>query len=89
MDYDMLVRMRDEKFVYIEKPLVYFAPGGASSDQFSKGLAEVYAIHQKHIGRSFRQIFWQWRQRSLQAFMQTRLGKNWFKWKNKSNRAAI
>jgi hypothetical protein len=26
MDYDMLIRMKDEKFKYIEQPLVYFAP---------------------------------------------------------------
>ena len=37
MDYDMLVRIRDEKNIFIPETLVYFAPGGASNVQFKKG----------------------------------------------------
>jgi len=85
MDYDMLVRMRNEKSVYIEKPLVYFAPGGASNVQPSKGLKEVKESYQKYIGYSFKQILWQLRQKTLHYFMQTSIGKKWFQWKNKNN----
>lgn len=86
MDYDMLVRMRDEKSVYIEKPLVYFAPGGASNVQPSKGLKEVKESHQKYIGYSFKQTCWQLRQKALHYFMQTSIGKIWFQWKNRKNK---
>lgn len=88
MDYDMLIRMRNEKFNYIEKPLIYFAPGGASNAQFSKGLDEVKASHQKYIGYDFRQTLWQLRQKALNYFMQTGMGRKWFQWKNKTNKAS-
>jgi len=89
MDYDMLVRMRNEKFAYIKKPLVYFAPGGASNAQFSKGLKEVKASYQKYIGSNFKQNLWQTRQKALHYFMQTSIGKKWFRWKNKANQTSI
>lgn len=83
MDYDMLVRMRNEKSKFIPSPLIYFAPGGASHLQFKKGLKEVRRVYQKHIGYSFKQTLWQFRQRLLQIFMQTDPGKKWFQRKNK------
>lgn len=86
MDYDMLVRLRNEKFAYIERPFVYFAPGGASNTQFSKGLNEVKISHQKYIGPDFRQTLWQLRQKVLHYFIQTGMGKKWFRWKNKNNK---
>jgi GT2 family glycosyltransferase len=87
MDYDMLVRMRNEKFRFIPIPLVYFAPGGASNLQFKKGLAEVKKSHTTHIGTSFKQLLWQFRQKMLQSFMETSPGKKWFQWKNRGGRS--
>jgi GT2 family glycosyltransferase len=86
MDYDMLVRIRNEKFLFIPAILTYFAPGGASNVHFKKGLTEVKQIHQTHIGPSFKQTLWQWRQRLLHSFMQTGAGRKWFQNKNKNNR---
>ena len=88
MDYDMLVRMRDEKYRFISQPLIYFAPGGASHMQFEMGLNEVKAIHKQKIGNSIRLVLWQWRQRLLNFFMQTAIGKRWFRWKNNENKTA-
>ena len=84
MDYDMLVRMRDEKNLFLPDTLVYFAPGGASNTHFEKGLAEVRKSYQHHISSSVKQNAWQWRQRLLHRFMETRLGKKWFQWKNQN-----
>jgi glycosyltransferase involved in cell wall biosynthesis len=89
MDYDLLVRMRNEKSFYIQQPLSYFAPGGASSTQISKGLNEVKNSYQKYIGYSFKQTLWQLRQKALHYFMQTAVGKKWFQWKNRNNKSAI
>lgn len=86
MDYDMLIRIRNEKFKFIPEPLVYFSPGGASHLQFKKGLKEVRQIYQTHIGYSFKQTLWQFRQRLLHLFMRTALGKRWFGWKNRSSK---
>lgn len=85
MDYDMLVRIRDEKNAFLDQTLVYFAPGGASDQQFQLGLMEVRKSYQKHIGKSMRQSLWQIRQKLLHRFMQTSVGKRWFQNKNKSN----
>lgn len=84
MDYDMLVRMRNEKFCFIPSPLVYFAPGGASGTHFTKGLKEIRRSHAAHIGTSVKQVLWQCRQRTLHLFMQTAAGKIWFQWKNRA-----
>lgn len=83
MDYDMLVRMRKEKFRFIPDTLVYFAPGGASDVQFKKGLKEVNTIYRQQIGYSWKQWLWQGRQRLLQLFMLTELGRKWYRTKNK------
>lgn len=89
MDYDLLVRIRNEKFFFISRPLVYFAPGGASDQQFSRGLKEVRASYQQNIGSSLKQTLWQTRQRLLHAFMKTRVGKAWFQRKNQKSKVEI
>ena len=89
MDYDMLVRIRDEKFSFIPVPLAYFSPGGTSHQQFGKGLKDVKWSYQTHIGYSFKQTLWQWRQRLLHVFMRTSLGKKWFQQKNKKKQAVL
>lgn len=87
MDYDMLVRIRNEKNAFISEPIVYFAPGGASNTHFKKGLAEVRKSHLTHMGKSFKQRLWQLRQRILHGFMQSGLGKKWFRLKNSRNKS--
>jgi hypothetical protein len=83
MDYDFLIRIRDEKFVFIPQPLVYFSPGGASNLQFKKGLAEVRKSYYNHFGKSFKLLVWQLRQQLLNATMKTNIGETLFKLKNK------
>jgi glycosyltransferase involved in cell wall biosynthesis len=83
MDYDFLVRIRDENFAFIPRPLVYFAPGGASIIHFNKGLAEVRRSYYRNIGKSSKLILWQLRQQVLNLFMQSDFGKVWFQAKNK------
>jgi hypothetical protein len=82
MDYDFLVRIRDEKFAFISIPLVYFSPGGASNVHFKKGLNEVKKSYFTHISTSKKLVFWQLRQQLLQLFMRSYIGKCWFRFKN-------
>jgi GT2 family glycosyltransferase len=86
MDYDLLVRIRNEKFIFIPKPLSCFAAGGASSTQFTAGLREVKKSYTRYIGYSLKQTLWQLRQRALHYFMQTSAGKKWFQWKNRGEK---
>lgn len=85
MDYDFLVRIRNFPFEYIEQPIINFAPGGTSSIQFERGLQEVKESYTQYMGISFKMIVWQLRQKLLNKFMSTSLGKLWFQLKNKSN----
>lgn len=87
MDYDLLVRIRNEKFKFITEPLVYFAPGGASSIQAHKGMQEVKQSYYKHIGKSILPSLWQFRQKVLLAMLQTEWGKKLFRLKNRNKRA--
>ncbi len=87
MDYDFILRIRNEKFVFIPEPLVFFSPGGVSTIQFNKALKEIRESHNKHIGPSTRLSLWQFRQKILQRFMQTAVGKKWFAWKNRKTTA--
>lgn len=86
MDYDLLIRIRNEKFRFIPKPLIYFSPGGASSTHFNKGLAEVKTIYTTYFRKSYKLELWQLRQKALQIFMSTAVGKVWFAFKNKRKR---
>lgn len=86
MDYDLLVRIRNEKYKYIPVPLVYFAPGGASSTQMQKGLDEVKRSYRTHIGSSILLPLWQFRQKVLYAMLQTEWGKRLFRLKNRNKR---
>lgn len=86
MDYDLLIRIRNEKFKFIPEPLIYFSPGGVSTTQFNKGLTEVKEIYTSYFGRSYKLEFWQLRQKALSYFMSTKIGKVWFALKNTKNR---
>ncbi|MCB0736927.1 MAG: glycosyltransferase [Bacteroidetes bacterium] len=50
MDYDFLVRIKDEPFKYLEQPIVYFAPGGVSNQKWKETFDEVYASHKQYLG---------------------------------------
>jgi glycosyltransferase involved in cell wall biosynthesis len=82
MDFDFLIRIRKEKFHFINKPLVYFAPGGASNVHFENGLREVRKSYERHLGKNVKLQLWQFRQRVLNSIMQTSPGKWLFKLKN-------
>lgn len=85
MDYDLLVRIRNEKFKFIPQPLIYFLPGGTSDIHFQKGLEEVRRSYNTYIGRSSKLKVWQFRQKLLEKLMHTRIGKVLFKMKNTGN----
>ncbi|MFT3675475.1 MAG: glycosyltransferase [Chitinophagaceae bacterium] len=81
MDYDFLLRIINEKFRFIEKPLVRFAPGGVSSLQYERGLEEMRSSYHRHIGKSWKLNIWQARLRFLRWLLQTRIGKWLFRLK--------
>lgn len=79
MDYDFLLRIQDEPFLFLEIPMVKFAPGGISSTHYLKALAETRDIYETRIGFSFKLILWQWRLKLLHVLMQSFMGKTLYK----------
>lgn len=86
MDYDFLVRIRYEKFYFLDYPLVRFSPEGVSEKNIDAGLKEVTESYQKYIGRSLKHKLWMLRIKALHALTGTRFGRMIFKIKNFKNK---
>ncbi len=83
MDYDFLLRIRDEKFLFLDEVLVKFAPEGVSEKNVDAGLKEVQESYEKYIGASLKQKLWFTRIKTLNGLMRTGVGKALFRMKNK------
>ena len=65
MDFDFLVRIRNEKFIFLPEILATFQPGGVSSTQYYSSLKENAAIIQKYFGYSWKNKCWNFRLKTL------------------------
>lgn len=83
MDYDFLVRIRNEKFIFLAKPLTCFSPGGISSQLYLQGLAEKKESYRRELGNNLKMELWMFRLQMLHKLMQTPIGKVLFRLKNK------
>ncbi|MEX0967664.1 MAG: glycosyltransferase [Bacteroidia bacterium] len=83
MDYDFMVRIRNEKYLFINYPLVCFAPGGKSEIEFGTGIKNIKHSYRKYIGRSAKLNLWMLWQRTLPIIMGTTLGRLLFRIKNR------
>jgi glycosyltransferase involved in cell wall biosynthesis len=79
MDYDFLLRIANEKFLFIEPPLIKFAPAGTSSINYSISLAEIKKTYRKYYGDSIFLEIWQLRLKTLHYLLDTKIGKLLFK----------
>jgi glycosyltransferase involved in cell wall biosynthesis len=79
MDYDFLLRIANEKFIFMETPLVKFAPAGTSSIHYSGSLKEIKNSYRKYYGNSIFLEIWQLRLKLLHYLLGTRIGKLLFK----------
>ena len=61
MDYDFLLRIANEKFIFLETALVKFAPAGTSSIHYSGSLQEIKKSYIKYYGASIFLEIWQLR----------------------------
>lgn len=81
MDYDFLLRIAGEKFIFVETPLVKFAPAGTSSVNYSRSLNEIKNSYRKYYGNSIFLAIWQLRLKLLHWLLGTKPGKLLFKMK--------
>jgi GT2 family glycosyltransferase len=83
MDYDFLLRIRNEKNYFIPETIVYFNPDGISNSSYVAGLHETKQCYEKYCGKSFRLTLWQFRLRCLYYLLQTPVGKLLYRFKKK------
>jgi glycosyltransferase involved in cell wall biosynthesis len=84
MDYDLLVRIADEPFIFLDRPIVYFTPGGVSDRKVGAAVKEALESYYDYKGFSVKAWLWGWRIRLLHKFTGTAVG-NWvFQAKNKA-----
>ena len=81
MDYDFLLRIANEKFIFLETPLVKFAPAGISNAAYLTSLKEIKNCYKKYYGTSIFLEIWQLRLKFLHYLLGTKLGKFLFKMK--------
>jgi glycosyltransferase involved in cell wall biosynthesis len=86
MDYDFLVRIADEPFYFMDRPLVCFTPGGISDNKIKAGLLEVQESYRRYRGGDIRLTLWGLRIRLLKSLTQTSIGKLLFGLKNRNQK---
>lgn len=79
MDYDFLLRIANEKFIFLQEPLIKFAPAGTSSINYSASLKEIKNSYRKYYGNSIFLKIWQVRLKLLRYLLNTKPGKLLFK----------
>jgi glycosyltransferase involved in cell wall biosynthesis len=81
MDYDFLVRIRHEPFVYIPYPITVFTPGGNSNINWKPAFQEVVHSYTTHIGWDVRIIWGYIYQVIFNNLIHTKLGRFLLRWK--------
>lgn len=79
MDYDLLIRLRDERFKYLEYPTAVFTPGGNSDVNWKRTFKEGMKIYQNHFGFSWKLQLGYWKQLMVHMVIGTKLGQRWLK----------
>ncbi|MBC7901883.1 MAG: glycosyltransferase [Gemmatimonadaceae bacterium] len=88
MDYDFVCRIAKERFIFLDQPLVVFAPGGVTDTNYLRSLKETKEVYKKHFGGSGRLNLWQIRLKFLHYILQSPVGgalyklKVWLKLEN-------
>ena len=65
MDYDFVCRIAAEPVLFIDQPLIVFAPGGTTDTNYLKAIAEGRMVYEKYFGVSFKLVAWQLRLKAL------------------------
>jgi glycosyltransferase involved in cell wall biosynthesis len=83
MDYDLMCRIANEPYGYLDKTIAVFDDTGISSTSYLRSLEESRKIYESYFGYSARLVLWQTRLRLLHHLLQTSLGKWLFGLKKK------
>jgi glycosyltransferase involved in cell wall biosynthesis len=84
MDYDLLCRLKNETYAYINEPLVHFDDNGISTNDYKKSLKENILIFESNFGYSLKSRVWQLRLFFFDLILKTNFGKWLYKIKSSS-----
>jgi glycosyltransferase involved in cell wall biosynthesis len=82
-DYDFLCRIAVEKFIFLETPLINFAPSGISSSGYFLALAETKKVYERNFGKSILLNLWQIRLKALFYLLHSPIGNFLYKIKTR------
>jgi hypothetical protein len=85
MDYDMMCRIKDEPYAYIDYTLIKFDNTGVSNSNYLNSLKQNIEVYESNFGYSLKSRAWQFRLKLIYYFLQTWLGKKVFILKMKLN----
>lgn len=83
MDYDMMCRIANEPYLYLNMAIAVFDDTGVSSTQYLQSLRENREVYESHFGFSPKLVAWQMRLKALHHVLQTRAGKQLYAVKKK------
>jgi GT2 family glycosyltransferase len=75
MDYDLMCRLKDEPYLFVDKTMVLFDDSGISNTSYLQSLKENVEIYESHFGHSLKCRLWQLRLKTLFLLLQTKFGK--------------
>lgn len=70
MDFDFVARIRNEKFVFLDKILAVNMPGGISSEKYNLSLKEGSRVVKKYLGFSWKNKLWTLRLKTIKKIQQ-------------------
>lgn len=85
MDYDMMCRIKEENYAYLDYTIAIFDNMGVSTNKYLDSLKQNIEVFESNFGFSIKSRFWQFRLKILYFFLQTGLGKKMLSLKNKLN----
>ncbi len=83
MDYDLMCRLGNEPYAYLDKVISIFDDSGISNNKYLDSLKENRKVFESHFGFSWKLVFWQLRLRLLYYLLETSFGKWLFSLKKK------
>ncbi len=75
MDYDLMCRLKNEPYGYMNKTIVKFDDGGVSTNQYLKSLKENVKVYESYYRFSLAARAWQFRLSILYYLLQSKFGK--------------
>lgn len=75
MDYDFLLRIKDEPFYFLPEPIIRYDTTGLSSVNYLESLKQSGNIYRKHFGNSIKQRLWAFRLKVLHFLLHSPVGK--------------